>query len=152
MTAASSSCSAILSVNFFKFYMAAELGPLGVDQLRVIWRRSSFLYKMAKKSDPFEGLTFSGAPAEYRHFRRKVLLHVASLEEKHARLAGPKIFTRLTGEAWSATEHLSIADLRTEDGWLTSTGGSPLYIKANSLLMVMSLFTIIMFFMLQGFA
>ena len=34
----------------------------------------------------------------------------------------------------------------------TSTGGSPLYIKANSLLMVMSLFTIIMFFMLQGFA
>ena len=105
-------------MNFFKFYMAAELGPLGVDQLRVIWWWSSFLCNMAEKSDPFEGLTFSGAPAEYRHFRRKVLLHVASLEEKRARLAGPKIFTRLTGEAWSATEHLSIADLRTEDGWL----------------------------------
>ncbi|CAE7606331.1 RE2 [Symbiodinium sp. CCMP2592] len=73
---------------------------------------------MAEKGDPFRDLVFSGAPSEYRHFRRKILLNVASLEEKHVKLAGPKILTRLTGEAWRATEHLSISELRSEDGWL----------------------------------
>ncbi|CAE7232443.1 RE1 [Symbiodinium sp. CCMP2456] len=73
---------------------------------------------MAEKNDPFRDLVFSGAPSEYRLFRRKILLNVASLEEKHVKLAGPKILTRLTGEAWRATEHLSIAELRSEDGWL----------------------------------
>ena len=34
------------------------------------------------------------------------------------KLAGPKILTRLTGEAWRAIEHLSISELRSEDGWL----------------------------------
>ena len=38
--------------------------------------------------DPFKDLTFSGAPSEYRLFRRKILLSVASLEEKHVYLAG----------------------------------------------------------------
>ena len=73
---------------------------------------------MSEKSDPFRDLVFSGAPSEYRLFRRKILLNVASLEEKHVKLAGPKILTRLTGEAWRATEHLSISELRSEDGWL----------------------------------
>ena len=73
---------------------------------------------MAEKGDPFRDLTFSGAPSDYRLFRRKILLNVASLEEKHVKLAGPKILTRLTGEAWRATEHLSISELRSEDGWL----------------------------------
>ena len=73
---------------------------------------------MVEKGDPFRDLTFSGAPSDYRLFRRKILLNVASLEEKHVKLAGPKILTRLTGEAWRATEHLSISELRSEDGWL----------------------------------
>ena len=34
------------------------------------------------------------------------------------KLAGPRLLTRLTGEAWKATEHLSIVDLRGENGWL----------------------------------
>ncbi|CAE7253172.1 RE1 [Symbiodinium sp. CCMP2592] len=70
------------------------------------------------EKDTFKDLTFSGAPSEYRLFRRKVLLSVASLEEKHVRLAGPRILSRLTGEAWRATEHLAIGELRTEKGWL----------------------------------
>ena len=69
--------------------------------------------------DPFKDLTFSGAPSEYRLFRRKILLSVASLEEKHVYLAGPRILNRLTGEAWRATEHLSIGELRSEKGWLS---------------------------------
>ena len=60
----------------------------------------------------FKALVFSGSPADYRQFRRKILLHVASL----VRLAGPKILTRLSGEAWKATEHLSVGDLRSEGG------------------------------------
>ncbi|CAE7205276.1 GIP, partial [Symbiodinium sp. CCMP2456] len=49
---------------------------------------------------------------------RKILLSVASLEEKHVHLAGPRILSRLSGEAWRATEHLSIGELRSEKGWL----------------------------------
>ncbi|CAE7296093.1 RE1, partial [Symbiodinium sp. CCMP2456] len=85
------------------------------DFRRAPWSEES---AMAEKNDPFRDLVFSGAPSEYRLFRRKILLNVASLEEKHVKLAGPKILTRLTGEAWRATEHLSIAELRSEDGWL----------------------------------
>ena len=71
------------------------------------------------EKDPFKDLSFSGAPSEYRLFRRKILLSVASLEEKHVYLAGPRILNRLTGEAWRATEHLSIGELRSEKGWLS---------------------------------
>ena len=77
---------------------------------------------MADKNDPFKDLSFNGAPSEYRLFRRKIILHVASLEEKHVRLAGPKILTRLSGEAWRATEHLAVGELRQEDGWLKVLG------------------------------
>ena len=73
---------------------------------------------MTDKGDPFKDLTFSGAPSEYRLFRRKILLQIAALEEKYIRLAGPRILSRLTGEAWKATEHLQISELRTEKGWL----------------------------------
>ena len=73
---------------------------------------------MTDKGDFFRDLTFGGSPSEYRHFRRKILLHIAALEEKQLKLAGPKISTRLTGEAWRATEHLSVGDLRSEQGWL----------------------------------
>ena len=73
---------------------------------------------MGDKSDPFRDLVFSGTPSEYRLFRRKIILNVASLEEKHVRLAGPRILTKLTGEAWRATEHLSVTELRAENGWM----------------------------------
>ena len=73
---------------------------------------------MAEKNDPFRDLMFSGAPSEYRLFRRRIMLSVASMEERHIRLAGPKILARLTGEAWRATEHLSIQHVRAVDGWL----------------------------------
>ena len=33
-------------------------------------------------------------------------------------LAGPRLLTRLQGEAYRATEHLPMSDLRREDGWL----------------------------------
>ena len=73
---------------------------------------------MAGKNDEFlRDLSFSGIPSEYRQFRRKILLSVASLESKQIRLAGPKILTRLSGEAWRATEHLSVGELRSENGW-----------------------------------
>ena len=72
----------------------------------------------ADKSDPFRDLYFGGVTSEYRSFRRKVLLHIASLETKNVKLAGPRLLTRLTGEAWKATEHLSVVDLRGEGGWL----------------------------------
>ena len=68
------------------------------------------------RSDPFKDLTFSGTPSEYRSFRRRLLFGIAALEEKHIKLAGPKILNRLTGEAWRATEHLSIQELRSEEG------------------------------------
>ena len=73
---------------------------------------------MTDKGDPFKDLTFSGAPSEYRLFRQKFLLQIAALEEKYIRLAGPRILSRLTGEAWKATEHLQISELRTEKSWL----------------------------------
>ena len=73
---------------------------------------------MGDKADFFSALAFGGSPSEYRQFRRKVLLYVASLEDKHVKYAGPKILTRLSGEAWRATEHLSVAELRSEKGWL----------------------------------
>ena len=67
---------------------------------------------MTDKGDPFKDLTFSGAPSEHRLFRRKILLQIAALEEKYIRLAGPRILSRLTGEAWKATEHLQISERR----------------------------------------
>ena len=83
---------------------------------------AAVLRAMTDKNDPFKDLSFNGAPSEYRLFRRKIILHVASLEEKHVRLAGPKILTRLSGEAWRATEHLAVGELRQEDGWLKVLG------------------------------
>ena len=61
---------------------------------------------------------FDGRPGNYREFRRKTILAVAGLEEKHVHLAGPRLLTRLQGEAYRATEHLSVADLRRSDGWM----------------------------------
>ena len=61
---------------------------------------------------------FSGAPSEYGLFRRPILLRVASFGEKHVRLAGPKILARISGETWRATEHLSVDQLHSEDGWM----------------------------------
>ena len=69
--------------------------------------------------DPFKELTFDGRPGQYREFRRKVILSVAALEDKPQYLAGPKLLRRLPGEAWRCTEHLSIADVRSDRGWLT---------------------------------
>ena len=71
-----------------------------------------------EKSDPFKDLLFSGAPSEYRAFRRKILLSVAASESKHLKLVGPRILQRLSGEAWKATEHLSVSELRGDQGWL----------------------------------
>ena len=68
--------------------------------------------------DPFKDISFDGRPGSYREFRRKVILSVAALEDKVQHLAGPKLLSRLTGEAWRCTEHLSIADLRCQQGWL----------------------------------
>ena len=68
--------------------------------------------------DPFKDLTFDGRPGQYREFRRKVILSVAALEDKNQHLAGPKLLSRLSGEAWRCTEHLSVAELRSDKGWL----------------------------------
>ena len=70
--------------------------------------------------DPFKHISFDGRPGSYREFRRKVILSVAAaaLEDKVQHLAGPKLLSRLTGEAWRCTEHVSIADLRRQRGWL----------------------------------
>ena len=43
---------------------------------------------------------------------------MASMEDKHAHLAGPRLLSRLSGEAWRATEHLPINKLRSSEGWL----------------------------------
>ena len=67
---------------------------------------------------PSEIYNFNGQPSGYRDFRRKVILSVAGLEDKHAYLAGPRLLSRLSGEAWRATEHLSVGSLRQSDGWL----------------------------------
>ena len=69
--------------------------------------------------DPCRDLTFDGRPGQYREFRLKVILSVAALEDKNQHLAGPKLLSRLSGEAWRCTEHLSIADVRSKRGWLT---------------------------------
>ena len=71
------------------------------------------------QKDPFKELQFNGQPSEYRNFRRKTILAVAGLEDRHAYLAGPRLLARLTGEAWRATEHLNVGQLRVPDGWLT---------------------------------
>ena len=63
-------------------------------------------------------LTFDGRPGQYREFRRKVILAVAALEDKNQYLAGAKLLGRLTGEAWRCTEHLSVAEVRSQKGWL----------------------------------
>ena len=68
--------------------------------------------------DPFRDLAFDGRPAGYREFRRKVILSVARLEDKQQHLAGPRLLNRLSGEAWRATEHLSVASIRSTEGWL----------------------------------
>ena len=64
--------------------------------------------------DPFKDLTFDGRPGQYREFRRKVILAVAALEDKNQYLAGAKLLGRLTGEAWRCTEHLSVAEVRSQ--------------------------------------
>ena len=72
---------------------------------------------MESKDQSFYSLSFDGKPASYREFRRKTILAVASLESKHVHLAGPRLLARLTGEAYRATEHLNVSELRQEDGW-----------------------------------
>ena len=68
--------------------------------------------------DTLKDLYFDGKPSGYREFRRKLILGVASLEDKQQHLAGPRVLGRLSGEAWKATENIPIADLRCEQGWL----------------------------------
>ena len=68
--------------------------------------------------DPFKDLMFNGAPSKYRLFGRKILLQIPALEEKYVRLAGPRILSRLTGEAGKVTEHLQILELTLEECWL----------------------------------
>ena len=69
-----------------------------------------------EKGDPFRDLTFGGAPSnsDYRAFRRKILLSVAALEPKQLQYV-----TKLQGEAWRATEHLSVSQVRGSEGWST---------------------------------
>ena len=82
-----------------------------------------------ESKEVFRDLTYDGKPSGCREFRRKVVLSVASLEEKSVHLAGPRLFNQLSGEAivesavwrslpWKATEHLNVAELRTKTGWL----------------------------------
>ena len=71
------------------------------------------------KGGPFRDLMFSGAPSDYKAFRRKILLLIASLEPKQLPYAGPRILTKLSGEAWRATEHLPVAQVRGDGGWST---------------------------------
>ena len=74
---------------------------------------------MEGSKDALSGITFDGKPSGYRDFRRKTLLAIAGLEDKHAHLAGPRLLSRLSGEAWRATEHLNISQLRTPEGFMT---------------------------------
>ena len=71
-----------------------------------------------ESKDTFRDLQFDGRPSGYRDFRRKTILAVAGQENKLTHLAGPRLLQRLQGEAWRATEHLQIAELRKPDGWL----------------------------------
>eukprot|EP00438_Fugacium_kawagutii_P033822 Skav235831 [mRNA] locus=scaffold1931:222076:230114:- [translate_table: standard] len=73
---------------------------------------------MERDSGSFRDLIFDGSPANYREFRRKTILAVAGLEERHIHLAGPRLLTRLQGEAYRATEHIPVQELRKHDGWL----------------------------------
>ena len=68
--------------------------------------------------DALRDVSFDGKPSGYRDFRRKTLLAIAGLEDKHAHLAGPRLLSRLSGEAWRATEHLNISQLRSPDGFM----------------------------------
>ena len=61
---------------------------------------------------------FNGKPSQYRSFRRKLLMRVGGMKDKHLKLAGPRILKSLKGEAWEATEHLTVAELRTPTGWV----------------------------------
>ena len=45
--------------------------------------------------DPFRDLSFDGRPAGYRKFRSKVILSVASLEDKQQHVASPRLLNRL---------------------------------------------------------
>ena len=74
---------------------------------------------MEGSKDSLRDISFDGKPSGYRDFRRKTLLAIAGLEDKHAHLAGPRLLSRLSGEAWRATEHLNIAELRQPQGFLT---------------------------------
>ncbi|CAL1126693.1 unnamed protein product [Cladocopium goreaui] len=74
---------------------------------------------MESSRDALKDISFDGRPSGYRDFRRKTLLAIAGSEDKHAHLAGPRLLTRLSGEAWRATEHLSISELRSPQGFLT---------------------------------
>lgn len=73
---------------------------------------------MERDSGSFRELIFDGRPGNYREFRRKTVLAVAGLEEKHIHLAGPRLLSRLQGEAYRATEHIAVSELRKPDGWL----------------------------------
>ena len=69
--------------------------------------------------DPFKDIiSFDGRPGNYREFRRKVkvILSVTALEDKVQHLAGPKLLSRLTGEAWRCTCRTSVN--WTQQGWL----------------------------------
>eukprot|EP00435_Cladocopium_sp_Y103_P032040 s706_g8.t1 len=74
---------------------------------------------MEGSKDALKDISFDGRPSGYRDFRRKTLLAIAGLEDKHAHLAGPRLLSRLSGEAWRATEHLNISQLRSPEGFLT---------------------------------
>ncbi|CAJ1350729.1 unnamed protein product [Effrenium voratum] len=55
---------------------------------------------------------------QFALLRRKVIVGVAGLEDKIQHLAGPRLLQRLHGEAWRATEHLTVSTLRSTEGWL----------------------------------
>ena len=73
---------------------------------------------MEGSKDSLRDLSFDGKPSGYREFRRKLILGVASLEDKQRHLAGPRVLAKLSGEVWKATEHLSVAEIRSVDGWI----------------------------------
>ena len=73
---------------------------------------------MGDNKDFFRDITFDGQPGGYREFRRKVILSAAAVEYKNQHLVGPKLLSRLTGEAWRCTEHLPISEARQKKGWI----------------------------------
>ena len=62
--------------------------------------------------------TFDGRPAGYRTWRRKLLLYVGRVEDKRHYLLGPHILGHLSGDAWDATEHINVARVRNDTGWI----------------------------------